>query len=69
MTVYRLVEIHCDGDNGDCPNEPDATRSQTSARALWDSAQRHGWVRRVRNGRAVHLCPQCQRDEQDGVSL
>lgn len=46
MTIYRLVELHCDGDGGDCPAQPDMTRGYESAALLWKRAKSLGWVRR-----------------------
>lgn len=61
MTVYRLVELHCDGDGGDCPEQPDWTRAQESVSLLWKIAKGYGWVRRRVGGRVIHLCPDCQK--------
>lgn len=59
MTIYRLVELHCDGDDGDCPAQPDMSRSMQSATLLWKIAKRHGWKRRRVDGRLLHFCDEC----------
>lgn len=60
MTIYRLIELHCDGLAGDCPEQPDWTRAMESADFLWRQAKAYGWVRRRVGGRLLHLCPDCQ---------
>ena len=66
MTIYRLIELHCDGENGDCPAQPDMSRSYQSAVMLWNRAKSLGWVRRRVDGRVVHLCDECA-EEADRV--
>lgn len=40
MTAYRLVELHCDGDDGDCPAQPDMSRGlPVSVAMLWKRAE------------------------------
>lgn len=65
MTIYRPVELHCDGDDGDCPAQPDTSRGYESASLLWKRAESLGWARRRVNGRVIHLCDECQAEETD----